>query len=746
PIQVANAVIDSLKIFETELPPGVSVSILRDMSKIYRQRAHLLLKNGLIGLTLVLLLLGFFLETRLAFWVMMGIPISFLGGLIFLPLFGVSINMITMFAFVIALGIVVDDAIIVGENVYEYHQRGEPFLKAAVLGAREVAMPVTFSILTNIVTFLPLFFVPGFVGKIWRVIPAVVVTVFVVSLGECLFILPAHLGHGNRKRFGIFEWIHTRQQKFSHWFVKAIRNYYGPLLSRILHHRYLTIAIAVAILTITIGLVKSKRMGMVLMPKVESDYSMVTAVLPYGTPIDKTKSVMKKLISAANEVGKKNGKDKLIKGIFSHIGKSYRGISGGHVVEVRTFLEDPKVRPISTRLFTQLWRKKTGTITGLETLLFESDRGGPGSGVSLTVELSHKNSDILAKAGSELAKKLENFSIVKDIDDGFTPGKFQFDFQIRPEGMALGLTSRDIAMQVRNAFYGAEALRQQRGRNEIKVKVRLPKNERISEYDINEFLIRTPAGTDIPIAETASITKGRAYTSIERRNGKRTITVSANVTPPKETNKILDNIKNTALPELQQKYPGLSFGFEGKQAHLSEALNSLFIGFAIAIFAIYALLAIPFKSYIQPLIIMVSIPFGIVGAVIGHIIMGYSLSLISMMGIVALSGVVVNDSLILIDFANRKHRDGKSRRQAIHEAGIRRFRPILLTTITTFGGLAPMIFETSRQARFMVPMAISLGFGILFATLITLALVPSLYMVVEDVAKIKNFLLRKNSL
>jgi multidrug efflux pump subunit AcrB len=734
PIEVSSAVKKKIREIQPSLPPGVDFTLMFDMSKVFRQRMELLLRNGLIGLTLVLLLLGVFLEARLAFWVMMGIPISFLGGLLMLPMLGVSINMISMFAFLIALGIVVDDAIVVGENVYEYHQRGRPFLEAAITGAREVAMPVTFSVLTNVVAFLPLFFIPGFVGKIWRVIPSVVVTVFLISLVECLYVLPAHLGHSGRIRSGWGRRLHTRQQRFSKWFSHLIYDRYAPFLDAVLHRRYLTVSIAVGILMLTVGYVASKRMGMVLMPRVESDFAVVTAIMPYGTPIARTEKIRQRLVHSAAAIDREhNGRQ--LRGIIAVIGGSHKGVSGSHVIEIFADLTDPDVRPLSTREFTRLWRKRTGEVPGMETLQFQSDHGGPGSGAAITVELSHMDSGILEQAAAELAQALGDYPIVSDIDDGVSLGKPQLNFHMRPEGLNMGLNAAEVAQQVRHAFYGAEALRQQRGRNEVKVKVRLPKAQRGSEYDLEQLLIRTPAEKDVPLREVADIHRGRAYTSIERRDGRRVISVTADVTPPKASGTILEQVTATTLPALQKKYTGLSYSFEGKQRDISESMDFLKVGFLLALFAIFAMLAIPFKSYIQPLIIMISIPFGIVGAVIGHIIMGYSLSIMSMMGIVALSGVVVNDSLVLIDFANRRRREGVNVHDAVCQAGARRFRPIMLTTLTTFGGLAPMIFESSMQARFMIPMAISLGYGILFATLITLALVPSLYLIVEDIRR-----------
>jgi multidrug efflux pump subunit AcrB len=340
---------------------------------------------------------------------------------------------------------------------------------------------------------------------------------------------------------------------------------------------------------------------------------------------------------------------------------------------------------------------------------------------------------VLDRASAALAERLAGFSSVKDIDDGYTPGKQQLDFSVKPEGLSLGLTSAEVARQVRNAFSGAEALSQQRGRNEVTVRVRLPENERTSEYHVEHLMIRTPAGSFVPLADIVNVERGRAYTTISRRDARRTVTVSANVEPIGETGQVQAALNSVILPELARDYPGLTHGYEGRQADMKESMQSLLGGFALAMLAVYFLLAIPFRSYSQPLIVMIAIPFGIVGAVLGHLLMGYNLSLMSMMGIVALSGVVVNDSLVLIDYANRQRREGAGLHEAIRVAGLRRFRPIVLTTLTTFGGLAPMIFETSRQARFMIPMALSLGFGILFATVITLMLVPCLYLLIEDV-------------
>jgi multidrug efflux pump subunit AcrB len=726
PIGVSDAVRETMVGIEADLPDAIDWTINNDRSDIYRQRLELLLKNAFMGLTLVLIVLSLFLEFKLAFWVTMGIPISFLGGLLFLPVMGVSINMISLFAFIVALGIVVDDAIIAGENIYEYRQKGMGFAQAAIAGARDVATPIAFSILTNVVAFLPLYFVPGTIGKVWHVIPLVVITVFLISWVECLVILPSHLAHTSSKPTSrLTTRLHEWQQGFSRLVLRFINQVYGPTLDFCLRWRALTVAVGLATLLLIGSYALSGRIGMILMPRVEADLALVTAVLPVGSASNKAVALQKQLVEAMEAVAAENGGERLLEGILSEIDENQ--------VVVRAYLTKPGVRPMNTSQVTGLWREKVGTPIGLDSLRFESDRGGPGSGAALTVELSHRDIAVLDQASAALAAQLDEFANVKDVDDGYTPGKQQFDFRIKPEGQSLGLTAREIARQVRSAFSGAEALKQQRGRNEVTVRVRLPEAQRASEYDVEKLMIRTPAGTFVPLVDIANIERGRAYTTITRRDARRTVTVSANVEPIGETGPILATLTSTILPQLARDFPGLSYGYEGRQADFKESIQSLIGGFALAMLGIYFLLAIPFKSYTQPLIVMIAIPFGMIGAVLGHLFMGYNLSLMSMMGIVALSGVVVNDSLILIDYANRRRAaEGESPLTAIHSAGLRRFRPIILTTLTTFGGLAPMIFETSRQARFMIPMALSLGFGILFSTVVTLVLVPCLYMIIED--------------
>jgi len=724
PTKVAQATKKMLESINEELPEGIHLSIVRDLSMVFTQRADLLLSNAYMGLALVFLCLALFLEIRLAFWVSMGIPVSFLGSFIFLSAADFTINMVSMFAFIVTLGIVVDDAIVVGENIYYCRRQGMGFLDAATQGTKTVAVPVFFSVATNMVTFMPIMYIPGEMGKIFKTMPLVVAAVFGVSLIESLFILPAHLNHRSRPLFFPLNVLEAWQARFSEQFETIVKSVYGRLMSVLLSWRYTVVTLGLALLLITFGYVKSGKMGMVPFPKVESDYAFCEIYLPYGTPESKVREVESHLVASAEKTVAENGKEALSTGIFSQVEENH--------IEMRIYLTDPEVRPISTSEVTRIWREKNGVVSGIETITFESNRGGPGSGKSLTVSLSHRDTDTLNRAGEDLARHLAEYPMVSDIDDGSAQGKRQFDITLTPAGHRMGLTPRTIAVKIRNAYQGVEAVKNQRGRNEVTVRVRLAEGERISETAFENYVLNTPNG-EIMLRDAIETVKGRAYTQINRTNGRREILVTANVNPQSLSENIVQNMEQKILPSLVSRYPGLSYEFKGEQEDVKESVGALVKGLALALFCIFALLAIPFKSYFQPLIIMLCIPFGMIGAVAGHLIMGYSLSVMSLFGIVAMSGVVVNDSLVLIDFSNRLVRGGMPMAAAIRAAGIQRFRPILLTTLTTCGGLAPIITETSRQAKFLIPMAISLGFGIFFATLITLGLVPCLYLILEDI-------------
>ncbi len=753
PLEIADAVKAYKERLDKALPAGVQTAIWRDRSEIFHQRIDLLKRNAFIGLFLVLGILGLFLEFRLAFWVTMGIPISFLGSFLFLPMADVSINMVSLFAFIVTLGMVVDDAIIVGESIHVHRQHSgiatsDPgsdhtsFIKASVEGTSEVATPVIFSIMTTVTAFAPLFFVEGTMGKVFRILPAVVIIVLMISLFESLYILPAHLGHlGRARETGFRGWFYRVQQHFSRLMERTAEDIYAPMVRWAVRNRWITWALGISLLIVAVGFVQGGRINIMLFPKIESDWVIAKAALPYGVSLEETKIAQKRLEEAVRQVMKDEdggGGSGPCNGVFTII-------SGSHNIWVIAFLVPMDQRSISATEFARKWRKRVGPLPGLESLTFDSTAGGPRGGSEVDVQLSHRDMDVLEEAAADLANSLNGYAGVTDIDDGFSGGKPQLNFTIKPEAQSLGLTALALGRQMRSIFWGAEAIRQQRGRDMIRVVVRLPEAERTSEYDIEELLIRTPDGGEIPLSQAAEVERGRSYTVISRADGRRIVHVTADVEPGVTTGrKVSASLKEKELPALVKRYPGLSHSFEGAQRKGSESMQSLFEGFAIAVLVMYVIIAIPFKSYIQPLAVMSAIPFGFVGALIGHLIMGYDLSLISLMGLLALSGVVVNDSLVLIHTANRMQAEIRSRisdpgiavKAAVCHAGIRRFRPILLTSLTTFLSLTPMIFETSLQARFLIPMAISLGFGVLFATFIILLMVPAFYVIIQDVKEI----------
>ncbi len=753
PIEVSDAVQEYLEEYGETFPPGVELSLWDDQSEIYRDRINLLLRNAFQGLILVLLVLGLFLEIRLAFWVTLGIPISFLGAIFFMPAIDVSLNMISLFAFILTLGIVVDDAIVVGEAVFKHRKDGLPPLDAAIAGVKEVAVPVVFSVLTTVIAFSPLLFVPGVMGKFFKVMPLIIIPILLLSLVESLLILPAHLAHGKSpSQKGFLGVVNRSQQWLSNKFEAAVERYYQPIAHACIRQRYLTISVGLACLILTLGAVGGGLVKFTFFPKVEGDVITANIELPFGTAASQTEEALDQVLAGLEETFEaEGGVDVLGRGTLAELGElGKRGgpsggvpSSGSHVANVRVFLKPASEREISTSEFTDKWREQVGDVIGVESLTFEFNTG-PSSGKPVDVELSHSDMNVLQNAATDLSKQLADYNGLQDINDGFALGKEQIDFTLKPAARSLGLTETDLARQVRNAFYGSEAVRQQRGRDELRVFVRRPLEERQSEFALDTLLLRTPQGGEIPLSEAAVIKRGRAYTSIERQNGRRLVHVTADLdTKVTTANDVNRSLQADVLPRLVADYPGLTWTLGGEQSDQAESLGALGTGAMLAMIAMFGLMAIPLRSYIQPLIVMSAIPFGVVGAVLGHILMDYAISLMSVMGIVALSGVVVNDSLVLVDAINQYRRGGLSLRQAVVTGGVRRFRPILLTTLTTFFGLMPMILEKSTQARFLIPMAISLGFGILFVTVITLILVPVLYMIIEDIrllsAKVSAF-------
>lgn len=729
PLTVTRAAYAVLEEIRPTLPPGISLIVTDDDGKTYQQRVGLLLKNAVLGLILVMVLLSLFLEYRLAFWVTMGIPTSFLGALLILPAADISINMVSMFAFIVALGIVVDDAIIAGENIYEHMQQGMPFREAAVVGAHEVSGPLAFAILTNVAAFLPLLALPGVMGKLFIAIPIVVVSCFLISWIEALFILPTHLANlGEQPGNRIGRRLDAIQEAADRALGRFIRHRYQPVLERCLNNPGITLAIALSLLMLVLAWPISGRMGFSMFPRLEGEFTVATVELPSNVPFSRARDIRELVEQRLREVVAP------IEAAGTPLLVSVQGKISDSTVEVEARLVDSGLRPVSAHELAQRWRTALGELPGVRSLSFDSERGGgPSGGAGLTVELSGTDTDELRLASQELERAMAELGGVKDVANSFTSGKPQWSLELTDLGRSLGLDVTEVAAQVRAAIYGARALRQQRQANEVTVLVRLPETERAYADDIRQVPIRTGSGAWVPLAQVADIVIDNAPSRLTRRNGRQILQLTADVEPRTQIPAVMTVLSDEVFEQMKARYPGISFDFRGRQADTRESMSAMQLYGFFSLLLIYVLLAIPFRSYSQPLLIMMVIPFGAAGAFIGHLLLGYSLSIMSVMGIVALAGVVVNDSLILVDYANRQRQTlGLSAYDAIRDAGVRRFRPILLTTLTTFGGLAPMVFETSRQAQFITPMAVALGFGILFTTFVCLLVLPSLYVMLDS--------------
>ena len=689
-----------------------------------------------------------------------------MGGFWLLPIFDVSINMISLFTFILVLGIVVDDAIVVGENIHIFRKRGLKGPDAALEGAYQVAKPVIFAVLTTMVTFSPMILVEGALGKVWRIIPVVTIVVLIFSLIESLTILPAHLAHlkedSPTKNNFFSKWWNGVQQRIHNGLQMFIKNTYTPVLEWALKNRATTISIAISTFILSLGIVASGFLKFNFFPPLEADIVIATVEYPEGTPVSITKQGLERIEESAfklkDSLEESYPEQKIFINMVSTAGdqpiktQSARGpgnldatFFGSHLAECVIELAPGEERPISTVEISKIWRDLTGPIPGVKQVEFESDLFS--TGPPIEIKLSSVSREDLKKVTSILKDKLQTYAGVFDIKDSFSAGKDEIKLTLRPEAQNYGITMSSLARQVRQAFYGDEVQRIQRGRDEIKVFLRYPKNERVSLNNLEQMNVRVGNNIEVPLGQVAQGELASGYSTITRTDRKRSINIVADVDLTKaNANEILAKFEKDHISPLLKDYPSVNYSFEGEQREQRDTLGSLFKNFALALFVVYVLLAVPFKSYLQPLIIMSAIPFGFTGAVIGHLVMGMNLAVLSIIGIVALSGVVVNDSLVMVDFINRyKREDGKTNLEAAMAAGPRRFRPILLTSVTTFVGLFPLLIEKSVQAKFLVPMAISLAFGVLFATLITLILVPTSYMVIEDIKGIFYKYFKKNA-
>lgn len=746
-ITLANDVKNYLAERQETLPSGVALHYWNDRSRIVVGRLNSLLNSAIQGGFLVLLVLALFLRPMVAFWVCLGIPVAFMGAVALMPYLGVTINIISLFGFILVLGIVVDDAIVTGENIFTHFQRGEDGETAAIAGTKEVAVPVVFGVLTTVVAFIPIMMIGGFRGKIFAQIPLIVIPVLLFSLIESKLILPAHLKHLRMKRRSGL--LLTRLERIQRWFADGLQGFahrlYRPSLDFCLTHRYATLCTFIFIASFLFALLASNRILFVFFPRVASESATASLSMPLGTPEEVTAKHIAHMAAEAHalraELNDNPDNEEVILDIVSAVGgqgvvtgRRRGGASSGqsHVGEVSMRIVPPENRKseISSMAVVQQWRQRIGPIPGAQELNFRAELGRGGS--PLDIQLSGPDFDDLSTAAEEVKELLANYPALFDIADTFQDGKPEIKLRIKPEAEALGLSMTALATQARQAFFGAEAQRIQRGREDVRVMVRYPREERSSLANLEQMRIRTPDGTEVPFSQVASADMGRAFSTITRIDRNRTINVTADAN--KETAN-LETIKLALaerLPQIVSPFPGMQFSLEGEAREQAESFGSVIFGGIGVLFIIYSLLAIPFRSYLQPFVVMSVIPFGLACAILGHVIMGQSVSMMSIFGMLALSGVIVNDSLVLVDYINRKRTTGESIFVSVRTAGVARFRAIMLTSMTTFAGLLPMMFEKSTQAQFLIPMAISLGWGVMLGTFVTLLLVPINYLILED--------------
>ncbi|MGR3971485.1 efflux RND transporter permease subunit [Shewanella sp. 1180_01] len=715
------------------LPANAQLDTWGDMTHYLKGRLNMMMSNMFYGALLVFIILAMFLDLKLAFWVMMGLPVCFLGTMLIMPLepFSMTINMLTLFAFILVLGIVVDDAIVIGESAYTEVERHGHSVENVIRGAQKVAMPATFGVLTTIAAFIPMLMVSGPMGIIWKSIGMVVILCLAFSLVESKFILPAHLAHMKFKKPGAPRGFFGRlKANFNDRVQHFIHHSYRNFLERCIKQRYNVVAAFIGVLILSIALVASGKVRWVFFPDIPSDFIQVQLEMDEGSSEENTLKVVQSIEEALYKMNDKMEKDNGYQ-VVKHSFVNMSSRTSAFIFAELTKGEDREVDGVT---IAAAWREQLPELLSVKKLSFNASTNDAGGDISF--RLTSSDLDELSAASKELKQKLASYEGVYDIADNFSSGSHEIRLKIRPEAEALGLTLSDLARQVRYGFYGYEAQRILRNKEEIKVMVRYPLEQRRTVGYLENMLIRTPTGTSVPFSTVAQIEKGESYASITRVDGKRAITITANANKNiVEPSKVVQEIQKDYLPQLQAKYPKIQTALDGGSLDEQNAMVGLMQGFFFALFTIYALMAIPLKSYSQPLIIMSVIPFGIIGALFGHLIQGLAMSVLSLCGIVALAGVVVNDSLILVDFVNRAREQGQSVRQAAVDSGCYRFRAIILTSLTTFVGLVPIILERSLQAQIVIPMATSLAFGILFSTVVTLILVPLLYIILDDVSR-----------
>jgi multidrug efflux pump subunit AcrB len=735
----------------TLLPEGIELTLWRDSAKELGARLDILLSTAGSGLALVLLTLALPLRFRLAMWVAAGIPIALLGTIMTFGVFDVTLSSLTVMGFILVLGIIVDDAIVVGERIYAHERESEDQRTAAINGTQEVAVPVIFGVLTTVAAFMPIIFVPGRLGSFFSVVGTVVCICLAFSIVESMMILPSHLSHRQRARNKPHGPLLSKWLSFQNRLATGVENFaefrYGAALRRVLAWRYSVLAGGAGILILMLALVISGRVGFQFFPPIEGNRISAALVMPEGINVEDTARAAAQIEDAAQQLIAELDADHpeapgIVEYVLTSIGRSAGGGGPGggnnvapavsHQAEISLALRPSAERGgVTATEITQRWRELVGLVPDAVELSFSAAAFNAGDPIS--IELRGRDVDQLREVATLIRGELARFNGVTDITDSFRSGKQEAKLSLRPEARVLGITLNDLASQARQAFYGEEAQRIQRGTEDVRVMVRYPEDERRSLGDLEDMRIRTASGVEVPFAAVAEVEFGNGYSSIRRVDRQRVVTVSADVnrsvTTPEE---VLDSMQAEALPQILANYRGVNYVLSGEQEERVEAIGGLFQLVPLALLVIYAILAIPLKSYLQPFVIMSIIPFGVVGAILGHMIMGWPLVLPSILGIIALSGVVVNSSLVMVDYVNRQRTKGVDVYEAVATAGVVRFRPIMLTSITTFVGLAPLMLQDNPETAFIVPMSISLAWGVLFSTAITMFLVPALYLAVED--------------
>jgi multidrug efflux pump subunit AcrB len=747
-IKISDALIQYIEEKKPTLPPEVAIDVFYDNTDYLRDRINLLTKNGLIGLCLVYFLLWLFLDLRLSFWAGMGIPISIAGAMFILWALGASLNMISLFGLIMVLGIVVDDAIVVGEAIYVERKKGTPPLEAAIKGVHEVSLPVLAAVTTTIVAFLPLAFIDGIMGKFIKIMPTVVIACLVISLIECLFLLPAHLSHlpdlnKPSRREGILGLISKMQSAVSHGLERFVERRYIPFITTVLNWRYVSLFSALGILIVSVGLIAGGLVKFQVFPKLDGFVVTSTIEFPAGTPAEITEKALEDVGKAfdniATKTTTKNG-DPLVRQKLILLGQSLssssRGVSGPHLGSVQILLIDSEYRNITSNDLMVEWEKEAGQVPGAVSVIYEGMQAGPG-GAEIEVWFQGHDMEAIVAASEDLQNTLNDFQGVYQIRSDHSAGKNELRLSLKPEARTLGISVEDLAMQVNAGYFGREAFRLQRGKDDIRVKVRYTADERKRISDFENMNIRTKDGREVPLRSVANLSYAPGFSTISRTDGMRRIVVTAEVdSNTANAQEIFGDLSLKEFPELNEKYGDVYISMQGAKKNSRESVGSLMIGFPIALVGIFVIVATIFRSYIQPFIILVTIPFGIIGAIFGHLLMGYDISMMSIFGMVALSGVVINSSIVLIERVNTNLSSGMTLFDATIQGGARRFRAIFLTSISTIGGLAPLIMETNMQAKFLIPMALSVAAGVAFATVLTLVLIPSLLIILNDLRRL----------